>query len=256
MTRRQADALPATIQTDKGPRWIDYVPVAAVQSAESNPKGHADAVLDRSVRRFGFVEPPSLDERTGRLIAGHGRLEALKRAEVAGAPEGYDGPWPPEGVVVADDGTWQLPIVRGWGSSDDEEAKGYLIVANQSAMAGGWQERPLAEYLNAMDRQVVALEDMGFADDDYDRLLQSTGLAGELAGKFLDDVADGAPQDAEAASRGQSTDVVDLRLPMVDRERDEAMSLLRKHQRALADLNRPSASLSATALEILRTWTP
>jgi hypothetical protein len=107
-----------------------------------------------------------------------------------------------------------------------------------------------------MDRQVVALEDMGFSDDTYDALLKDTGLAGELAGKFLDGVGDDAPPDATPPSRGQSTDVVDLRLPMVDRERDEAMSLLRKHQRALSDAGRSSSSLSATALEILRTWTP
>jgi hypothetical protein len=48
----------------------------------------------------------------------------------------------------------------------------------------------------------------------------------------------------------QGSDVVDLRLAMADRERDEAVALLRQHQRALG-----SPTLSAACLTVLRTWT-
>jgi hypothetical protein len=134
-------------------------------------------------------------------------------------------------------------------------------MSNQSTMAPGWEPRSLAEYLHGIDHTALPLADMGFDDAGYDQLLKDTGLAGELAGKFLDGVGgtdgpDDDPDSPEGPSRGQSTDVVDLRLPMVDRERDEAVALLRKHQRTLSEAGRPAGSLSIAALEILRTWTP
>lgn len=262
--RRTVEAPPAGAEVaeleGKPPRWIEYAPVAEVVPADDNPKDHDADLLDGSVLEHGFVEPPQLDERTGKLIAGHGRIEALKRAEAAGGPpKGYDGRWPPEGVIVAEGGHWMLPVVRGWSSRDDQQAKAYLIVANQSTIKPGWKPRKLAEYLHDLDRQVVTLESIGFDDAGYDKLLQETGLKGELEGGFLDDLDDGT----ESGSGGRptnrrqgATDVVDLRLPMKDRDRDEAVALLRKHQRALSDLGRPAGSLSETALEILRTWRP
>jgi len=239
-------------------RWIEYVPVRDVVGADANPKDHDTDLLDGSVLEHGFVEPPQLDERTGKLIAGHGRLEALQRAEARDKPpEGYEGPWPPEGIMVRDDGVWLMPQVRGWASRDDTQAKAYLIVANQSTIKPGWKPRPLAEYLHDLDRGVVKLESIGFDDAGYDKLLQETGLKGELEGDFLKDLDGGESGSGPGVNRRQgATDVVDLRLPMKDRDRDEAVALLRKHQRALSDLGRPAGSLSETALEILRTWRP
>lgn len=256
MTARRAATEPETPA-----RWIAYIPVAEVVPADVNPKAHDDDLLDRSVARFGFVEPPQLDERTGKLVAGHGRVEALKRAEALTEPP-VDGdgnpirPWPPRGVTVGDDGRWLLPVVRGWSSSDDTEARAYLIASNQSTIRAGWQERPLAEYLHDLDRTAgQILADIGFSDDEYDQLIQATGLKGELEGDFLSDLDDGSAGSAPGqTSRQGATDVVDLRLPMKDRDRDEAVALLRKHQRALSDLGRPSGTLSETALEVLRSW--
>ena len=55
--------------------------------------------------RFGYVAPMILDERTGRLVAGHCRLESLKRAKSAGKA-------PPKRVRV-ENGDWLVPVVRG-----------------------------------------------------------------------------------------------------------------------------------------------
>jgi hypothetical protein len=239
-------------------RWVEYVPLGEVVPADDNPKDHDADLLDGSVRDFGFVEPPQLDERTGKLIAGHGRIEALQRAEANGPPEGYEGAWPPEGVAVDHrEGRWYLPVVRGWASRDDMQAKAYLIVANQSTIKPGWKPRPLAEFLHDLEQGAVQLERLGFDEAGYDMLLQETGLKGELEGDFLKDLDGGEPGSGPGVNRRQgATDVVDLRLPMKDRDRDDAVSLLRKHQRTLSDLGRPAGSLSETALEVIRTWRP
>jgi len=58
-------------------RHIEYMPIDSILPATSNPKNHAHQQIVNSVGRFGLASPPVLDERTGRLVAGHGRIEAL-----------------------------------------------------------------------------------------------------------------------------------------------------------------------------------
>lgn len=232
-------------------RWLELVPLNELVPAEANPKDHDEATIDGSLEQFGYVEPILRDERTGRVVAGHGRMESLDRRQSAGD-------LPPDGIEIGEDGRWLVPIVRGWSSKDDDEARAYLVVSNRSSETGGWHRRQLAEYLADMDEQAGALRRLAWDDAGYDELIVDTGVKAEREGGFLDQYADGAPapDDPRRPIARQGSDVVDLRLPMADRERDEAVSLLRQHQRALTDAARPAATLSATALEVLRTWKP
>ena len=76
------------------PRRIEYVPLADVIPAPRNPRAHSSLPLVRaSIDRFGFVDGAVHDGRTGRIVAGHGRLEALTAMEAAGEH-------PPDGVIV------------------------------------------------------------------------------------------------------------------------------------------------------------
>src|SRR4051794_2455380 len=105
-----------------------------------NPKKHATESIRDSVTRHGFVEAPTIDERTGRLVAGHGRLDDLKARRDGGEE-------PPEGVELADDGTWLVPVQRGWASTSDDAASAYVIASNKLVEAGGWDESMLAEMM-------------------------------------------------------------------------------------------------------------
>ena len=58
---------------------IEYLPLSHLQVAPRNPKRHALDQLGASIGRFGYVEPIIVDERTGRLVAGHGRRDSLLR---------------------------------------------------------------------------------------------------------------------------------------------------------------------------------
>lgn len=65
-------------------RTIDYLPVDDLVAAPRNPKRHAEADLAVSLSKHGYTEPVLLDERTGKLVAGHGRVEALLAAQNRG----------------------------------------------------------------------------------------------------------------------------------------------------------------------------
>jgi hypothetical protein len=127
-------------------RTLEYLALDELQPAEHNPKRHDLPLLDESFRRFGYVEPIILDERTGRLVVGHGRVDALRRRRAAGEP-------PPDGVEVDDDDAWRVPVLRGWSSTDDDEADGYLLASNRLVEAGGWDLDMLADLLPAWDER-------------------------------------------------------------------------------------------------------
>lgn len=146
-------------------RYVAYLPLDEVTAAPRNPKGHDTAAIHRSIGHFGFAELPLLDERTGRLVAGHGRHEQLISMHT-------DGATPPDGVQVDGDGTWLMPVIRGWSSRSDDDAEAYLIASNHITTKGGWDDRALAEVLDEL-AEAQLLELTGFDADDLTDLLAS-----------------------------------------------------------------------------------
>lgn len=147
------------------PRKIEYLPLDEIQAARENPKGHDDDGLDESFRRFGALDAAILDGRTGRLLGGHGRIEALRRSRDAGED-------PPEGVRAgAKD--WLVPVQTGWSSRDDEEADAAALALNQLTVSGGFEDDPLAAMLTRLDGS-RGLIGTGFRSDDLAALLERT----------------------------------------------------------------------------------
>ncbi|WP_158884041.1 hypothetical protein [Amycolatopsis anabasis] len=139
-------------------RYVEYVPIADIEAAPRNPKGHDTVGIGRSIGHFGLAELPLIDERTGRLVAGHGRHEQL----LAWAAEGRDAP---EGVRVDEDGQWLMPVIRGWSSRSDDDAEAYLIASNQLTVKGGWDDHLLAEVLHDLG-EAQMLDLTGYEADD------------------------------------------------------------------------------------------
>lgn len=147
--------------TTTEPRRTEYLPLAALKPDPANPKAHDMEALDASVGRFGFVEAITLDERTGYIVAGHGRHKALTDMEERGET-------PPEGVTVsATDGVWLVPVQRGWSSRTDAEARAYLIASNRTSELGGWVDEALLDSLDALDGDFAGV---GFGETDLDDL--------------------------------------------------------------------------------------
>ena len=111
---------------------IEYFPLDTIAGWPRNPKLHADAEIDESFERFGFVAPAIRDERTQRLVAGHGRLERLIAWRDMGKPA-------PKRIEVRDeDGAWLMPVVCGVAFDNEQEAEAYLLADNQITMLRGW----------------------------------------------------------------------------------------------------------------------
>lgn len=149
----------------KDGRRVEYMPLTQVEVALRNPKRHAEAEIRASIDRFGLAELPLLDERTGRLVAGHGRLDQV-------AAMRNDGQAPPDGVKLADNGEWLVPVVRGWSSRSDAEADSYLVGSNKLTIRGGWDNDGLAELLTdlaAQDAELLTLT--GFTSDELSKLV-------------------------------------------------------------------------------------
>jgi hypothetical protein len=162
-----------TVAAGNAPRWIDYVPLAEVAGAVRNPKTHDRRGIRASVEAFGFVEPIVRDERTGRLVAGHGRIEQLRALEATEARRKRNQNVP-DGVRVGGDGRWLVPVVRGWSSADDAAAEAYLVASNRLTERGGWDDVGLAAVLTAVqdaDPGLLALT--GFDDAALAGLLES-----------------------------------------------------------------------------------
>lgn len=147
-------------------RTVQYLPLDDILRAPRNPKRHADDLISASVGHFGIVELPAVDARTGRLVAGHGRLDDWHRRRAAGEN-------PPDGVDITD-GVWMVPVVTGWASRSDEDAEAYVVTSNQTTILGGWDEPELAQ----------VLADLRDTDE---ALLALTGFDGTWIDEHLDD---------------------------------------------------------------------
>ena len=56
---------------------VKYIRIDKIIGADINPKDHDIGVLITAIQRFGFTSPLIRNEDTQKLVAGHGRLEAL-----------------------------------------------------------------------------------------------------------------------------------------------------------------------------------
>jgi len=141
---------------------IEYMPLSKLVRAPRNPKSHDLGAIHGSVGRFGFVAPFILDDTTGKLVAGHGRLDALQQMKASGKPA-------PARVQV-EGGEWLVPVVRGVSFEDEREAEAYLVADNRTTILGGWDEETLAQVLGDLAAESV-LEGTGYDGDDLDGLL-------------------------------------------------------------------------------------
>lgn len=167
-----------TLPSDPGVRYVrgmsharrlKYLPLADLGRAPRNPNGHDLPALRSSIRRHGFVEPVILDERTGFLLGGHGRLDTLVEMEAAGES-------PPPGVHATKAG-WTVPVVLGYSSENDAEAEALVLAMIALPRAGDVHQQLLAEMLGDLASTDLGLDGTGYSADDLDDLLASIGEA-------------------------------------------------------------------------------
>jgi DNA modification methylase len=133
---------------------VEYLPLGSLKPAHRNPKRHEIETVFASMERFGYVAPMILNEGTGRLVAGHGRLSSLRKAKKQGKN-------PPSRIQVVN-GEWLVPVIRGVSFADDREAEAYLLADNQSTILGGWNDEELKTIIESLGAEGVV--GTGFED--------------------------------------------------------------------------------------------
>ncbi len=156
---------------------VEYVRLDELIRWPRNPKLHEIPAIEASFSRFGIVAPPILDERSGRLVVGHGRLEALSAMRRAGED-------PPERTQVAEDGQWLVPVLRGVAFDSEEEAEAYVLADNKTQELAGYDENVLRDIfttMNAQAREKIAA--VGWDPAEIERIVSATPAVPEPATK-------------------------------------------------------------------------
>src|SRR5450631_3348848 len=123
-----------------------------------NPRTHSDAQVAQiaaSIAAFGFNNPILVDTKAG-IIAGHGRLLAARKLQLAEVP-----------VIVLDHLT-------------EAQKRAYILADNQLALNAGWDDTLLAAELAALQREDFNLDLIGFEDEELARLLAAQDAADGL----------------------------------------------------------------------------
>ncbi len=142
---------------------IEYISLEKLKRWPRNPKDHDLGEISQSLARFGYVAPILIDERSKKIVAGHGRLDSLLSMK-------DDGQKPP-GRIVLKNGSWFVPVIRGIRFSSDREAEGYLLADNRLTEVGGWHEDILAEVLSEFAKE-DSLDGLGWDADDVDEIVK------------------------------------------------------------------------------------
>lgn len=221
-------------------RRLELMPLAQVRGAPRNPKEHdegAIGAIGASVGRFGYVEPAVIDERTGRLVAGHGRIKTLRGMKA-------DGQSPPDGVKV-ENGDWLIPVLRGVEFESDEDAEGYLLASNRTTELGGWDDADLTEMLGDL-AAADALEGVGWDAEDVDRML--IALVEDAKDSVPDTSGAEALRERWGVEPGQVWSIGRHRLMCGDNGRPEDIDKLMDGKKANAVVTDPPFELSGSAV--------
>jgi hypothetical protein len=142
---------------------MELMDLAAAIRLPGNPKDHDLTVITRSVERFGFLEPPIINDVTGHVISGHGRMDTLQGMKATGKTA-------PDGVKVEGD-KWIIPSWHVSVLEKDEYA--VAVGLNKTVELGGWHEDILVGILSDLAaRNDNTLLATGYDRDDVDALLK------------------------------------------------------------------------------------
>tara|TARA_Y100001963_G_scaffold143422_1_gene214291 strand:- start:121 stop:801 length:681 start_codon:yes stop_codon:yes gene_type:complete len=150
---------------------IEYINLDDIIEADENPKDHDLGVLYESMKRFGFTDPIMLNEASGKLLAGHGRLQALKLFKDRGekAPDRIQVEPDIEDDTIED---WFIPVIKGINIENSADAQAYLIADNRITEIGGWKPMELIESLNEVIEETGNLDGTGYDLDDIETILR------------------------------------------------------------------------------------
>ena len=141
---------------------VKYLHIDDIVEFSGNPKKHDLDDLEDSLDTFGYVAPIIVNSENKQILAGHGRLHALKKIRDSGEAC-------PAGVVD----NWSVPVLDVGLDPDLHEA--YIVRDNKSTERGGWDNGLLRDILHRQ-HELGQLKATGFKDSEFARL--TSGDAG------------------------------------------------------------------------------
>lgn len=137
-------------ETQPGARTIEHRPVSDLISYANNARTHSEAQVAQiagSIREFGFNNPVLVDGENG-IIAGHGRVMAARKLELA-----------------------EVPVIE-LSHLTEAQKRAYILADNRLAEQAGWNRELLALELADLSELGVDLGDLGFDGAELDALLE------------------------------------------------------------------------------------
>lgn len=131
------------------------ISISEIKPYDRNARTHSTEQVKQimdAIKEWGFTNPLLIDEQ-GNLIAGHGRLEAVKQLNK---------------VDFKDEPILELPAIVIKGLSDSQK-KALIIADNQIALNAGWDYEVLALELKELESVNYDLDLLAF--DNVDELL-------------------------------------------------------------------------------------
>jgi len=116
-----------------------------------NAKLHRDDLIEKSIKEVGFIDDIVVDENN-LILSGHGRLHALRK-------QGYK----------------DVDVIKVFGLSKEQKDK-YILLANKSVEAGGWDfdvlkqnnDWTLLQYAGFESEELEAIFGIEIDEDDFD----------------------------------------------------------------------------------------
>ena len=161
---------------------VEYIPLADIVEADINPKDHDIGQIYQSIKRFGFTQSIMMNENTGKLLAGHGRLQTLQQMKQGGEKV--------PARIKEKDGQWLVPVLKGIAFEDDMEAQAYLIADNRLTELGGWNTGELVDTLQELVEGGLSLDGVGYDFDDLETMVTQIDDSGIFDVEVVPDADD------------------------------------------------------------------
>jgi hypothetical protein len=113
---------------------LKYIPISQAELFESNAKLHNLDQIIQSIARYGFKSAckweSTLNDGRGGIVAGNGRVEALREMERRGDDL-------PIGIAQNETGEWCVPVLFGVEAESEAIARAYALDDNNLTLLGG-----------------------------------------------------------------------------------------------------------------------
>lgn len=122
---------------------IEMVKIDSLIPWPGNPRIHGEdvAAIVKSIKEFGWTNPVLAQRGTNRVLAGHGRLLAARKA-----------------------GITEVPVV--YLEMDDQKSSAYTIADNKLAEGSSWDAQALKDIFVELDDGAFDIELTGFTKNE------------------------------------------------------------------------------------------